>query len=80
MQVWKYPMMGMLHFQFNPRTAQELFIGPLLEGASCEDVIYPDGAHLMDFKDMRKLLYKMQRPAIATSVYLFLLNVIFFRH
>jgi hypothetical protein len=47
---------------------KELFIDPLPEGASREGALYPDGAHLTDLKEVRGLLYKMQRPAIAPSV------------
>ena len=64
-------MTGALHFQVHPCAAQELFIDPLPEGASREDALYPDGAHLTDLKEMRDLLYKMQRPAIAPSVCFF---------
>jgi hypothetical protein len=48
---------------------QELFIDPLLEGASCDGAVYADdGARLTDLKEVRDLLYKMQRPAIAPNV------------
>jgi len=30
--------------------------------------MYPDGAHLTDLKEVRDLLYKMQRPAISPEV------------
>ena len=50
---------------------KELFIDPLPEGASREGALYPDGAHLTDLKEVRGLLYKMQRPAIAPPVSLF---------
>jgi len=47
---------------------KELFVDPLPEGAVREGALYPDGAHLTDLKEVRGLLYKMQRPAIAPSV------------
>jgi hypothetical protein len=59
---------GALHFQVHPCAAQELLIDPLPEGASREGALYPDGAHITDLKEVRDLLYKMQRPAIAPSV------------
>jgi hypothetical protein len=65
---------GALHFQVHPCAAQELFIDPLPEGASREGALYPDGAHLTDVKEVRDLLYKMQRPAIAPSVCLLFLS------
>jgi hypothetical protein len=40
----------------------------LPEGASRESVPYPDGAHIKDPKEVRDILYKMQRPGIAPSV------------
>ena len=61
-------MTGALHFQVNACAAQELLIDPLPEGKSREGALYPDGAHIKDVKEMRDLLYKMQRPAIAPSV------------
>ncbi|KAH9059875.1 hypothetical protein EDB87DRAFT_1618910 [Lactarius vividus] len=65
---WKNPVTGALHFQVHPCAAQELFIDPLPEGVSREGALYPDGAHLTDLKEMRDLLYRMQRPAIAPTL------------
>ena len=65
-------MTGALHFQVHPCAVQELFIDALPEGASRDGALYPDGAHLTDLKEVRDLLYKMQRPAIAPSVCSFL--------
>jgi len=60
---------GALHFQVHPCAVQKLFVDPLPDGASRDDsTLYPDGAHLTDLKEVRDLLYKMQRPAIAPSV------------
>jgi hypothetical protein len=59
---------GALHFQVNACAAQELLIDPLPEGASREGALYSDGAHIKHLKEVRDLLYKMQRPAIAPSV------------
>jgi hypothetical protein len=67
---------GALHFQVHPCGAQELLVDPLPEGASREGALYPDGAHIKDLKEVRDLLYKMQRPAIAPSVRLLLLTFI----
>lgn len=61
-------MTGALHFQVHPCAAQELLIDRLPEGASREGSLYPDGAHITDLKEVRDLLYKMQRPAIAPTV------------
>jgi alpha-ketoglutarate-dependent taurine dioxygenase len=65
---WKNPVTGALHFQVHPCAAQELLVDALPEGASREGALYPDGAHLTDLKEVRDLLYKMQRPAIAPSL------------
>ena len=61
-------MTGALHFQVHPCAAHELLISPLPEGATREGALYPDGAYITDLKQVRDLLYKMQRPAIAPSV------------
>jgi hypothetical protein len=55
----------------HPCAVHELLVDPLPEGASRDGALYPDGAHLTDLKEVRDLLYKMQRPAIAPSVSFF---------
>ncbi|KAG6860341.1 hypothetical protein C0995_012454 [Termitomyces sp. Mi166 len=62
---WKNPVTGHLHFQVHPCGVAELFVHPLPDSAEREGALYPDGAHLTDLKEVRDLLYKMQRPAIA---------------
>lgn len=47
---------------------KELFIDPLPEGSDREGALYPDGEHITDLKQVRDILYKMQRPAIAPPV------------
>ncbi|KAJ3766451.1 taurine catabolism dioxygenase [Lentinula raphanica] len=66
--VWKNPVTGNLHFQVHPCGAAELIVDPLPAGASKEGALYPDGAHITDLKEVRDLLYKMQRPAIAPKL------------
>ncbi|KAJ4470884.1 taurine catabolism dioxygenase [Lentinula aciculospora] len=66
--VWKNPVTGNLHFQVHPCGAAELIVDPLPTGASREGALYPDGAHITDLKEVRDLLYKMQRPAIAPNL------------
>ena len=61
-------MTGELHFQVHPCGVKEFFIDPLPAGVKREGALYPDGAHLTDLKEVRDLLYKMQRPAIAPPV------------
>ncbi|KAF9235131.1 taurine catabolism dioxygenase [Melanogaster broomeanus] len=63
--LWKNPVTGDLHFQVHPCGAQELLVAALPEGAKREGALYPDGAHIKDTGEVRALLYKMQRPAIA---------------
>lgn len=46
----------------------ELLVDPLPAGTKREGAIYPDGGHVTDLKEVRELLYKMQRPAIAPNV------------
>ncbi|KAK0185142.1 hypothetical protein F5146DRAFT_1114050 [Armillaria mellea] len=58
--LWKNPV--------HPCGAAELLVDPVPAGKSKEGALYPDGAHLMDLKEVRGLLYKMQRPAIAPKL------------
>lgn len=67
-KAWKNPVTGNLHFQVHPCGVKELFIDPLPEGSDREGALYPDGGHITDLKQVRDILYKMQRPAIAPSV------------
>ena len=57
-----------LVFLVTPFAAQELLVDPLPEGTSCNSILYPNGACIMDLKEVCDLLYKMQRPAIAPNV------------
>ncbi|KAF7978014.1 hypothetical protein HWV62_1879 [Athelia sp. TMB] len=66
--LWKNPVTGALHFQVHPCGAAELIIAALPAGTAHEGALYPDGAHLTDLKEVREILYKMQRPAIAPSL------------
>ncbi|KAJ7052296.1 hypothetical protein C8F01DRAFT_1221996 [Mycena amicta] len=66
--LWKVPGSGDLAVQVHPCAVAELLISPLPENASQEGALYPDGAHLTDLKEVRELLYRMQRPAIAPSL------------
>ena len=70
-------MTGALHFQVHPCAVQELLIDPLPEGASRDGALYPDGTRLTDLKEVRDLLYKMQRPAIAPNVRFFIYTFLF---
>ncbi|KAG6335453.1 hypothetical protein ID866_3627 [Astraeus odoratus] len=63
--LWKNPVTGELHFQVHPCGVQELIIAPLPERAKRDGALYPDGAHLRDLNEVRSLLYRIQRPAIA---------------
>lgn len=67
-QLWKNPVTGNLHLQAHPCGVQALHIAPLPDGAAKEGALYPDGADLMDLKEVRELLYKLQRPGIAPEV------------
>ena len=67
-KVWKNPVTGGLHFEVHPCGAKEILVDPLPKGAKREGALYPDGAVISDLKEVRGLLYKMQRPAISPSV------------
>ncbi|KAJ7242655.1 Clavaminate synthase-like protein [Mycena rebaudengoi] len=63
--VWKTPTMGELSFQVHGCGAAEILIDPLPADAATKGALYPRGAHLMNLEEVRELIYKMQRPAIA---------------
>jgi hypothetical protein len=54
----------------HPCGVAELLVDPLPAGAKREGALYPDGAHIKDLKQVRDIIYKMQRPAIAPQVIL----------
>ncbi|KAH7886292.1 Clavaminate synthase-like protein [Phlebopus sp. FC_14] len=66
--LWKNPVTQELHFQVHPCGAQELIVASLPQGAKRDGALYPDGAHIKDLGEVRSLLYKMQRPAIAPQL------------
>jgi hypothetical protein len=67
--VWKNPVNGNLHYQVHPCAALALEIAPPPACAkTTEETLYPDGTILTDLKEVRDLLYKMQRPGIAPPV------------
>ncbi|XP_006453935.1 hypothetical protein AGABI2DRAFT_196515 [Agaricus bisporus var. bisporus H97] len=65
---WKNPVTGNLHFQVHPCGVKELYIDPLPQGTNRKGTLYPYGAHITDLKQVRELLYEMQRPAISPSL------------
>jgi hypothetical protein len=68
LQLWKNPLTGKLHLEVHPCGAAEVIVAPLPKGASRDGALFPDGAHLTDLKEVRELLYKLQRPGIAPRV------------
>ena len=52
----------------HPLTITEMYIDPLKQGQGHEDALYPNGAHLTDLREIRDLVYKMQRPGIVPDV------------
>ncbi|BGP38842.1 hypothetical protein JCM10449v2_002780 [Rhodotorula kratochvilovae] len=63
---WKNPVTRELHLQVHPSALYELHIAPLPASAPrTPDTLYPDGAVLTDLKEVRELMYQMQRPGIA---------------
>ncbi|GAA5885227.1 hypothetical protein JCM16303_005964 [Sporobolomyces ruberrimus] len=67
--VWKNPVTQNLHFQCHPSGIQELIVDPLPEGIEATaETLYPEGAHLKDLKQVRDLVYSMQRPGIAPEL------------
>ncbi|KAG0703633.1 Clavaminate synthase-like protein [Suillus ampliporus] len=66
--LWKNPLTRNLHLQLAGTAVAEIFINALPEGAERSGCLYPDGAHLTDLKEIRQLLYKLQRPGIKPSL------------
>ncbi|KAI3619179.1 alpha-ketoglutarate dependent xanthine dioxygenase [Moniliophthora roreri] len=66
--VWKNPVTGNLHVQVHPCGVAELLVDPLPAGSKTEGALYPNGAHITDLKEVRDILYKIQRPAIAPKL------------
>ncbi|PPQ79361.1 hypothetical protein CVT25_002631 [Psilocybe cyanescens] len=66
--LWKNPSTGNLHLQVHPLVIMEIQIEPLPEGCRNEGALYPLGGTISDLKEIRELLYKMQRPGIAPSL------------
>ncbi|KAJ3076443.1 hypothetical protein HDU98_003307 [Podochytrium sp. JEL0797] len=61
--VWKNPTTNALHLQIHPSAVHELHIAP--STSPKPDDIYPAGAHVTDLKEVRDLVYALQRPGIA---------------
>ena len=53
-------------------------VDPLPKGAKREGALYPDGGVISDLKEVRDLLYTMQRPAISPSVSYLTSTLVFF--
>ncbi|KAF9011251.1 Clavaminate synthase-like protein [Cyathus striatus] len=66
--VWKNPVTGVLYLQIHPCAVREIHVAPLSEGVKREGALYSGGAHITDLKEVRELVYKMQRPGIAPSL------------
>lgn len=67
-QLWKNPVTGALHLQVHPSAVSALKIAPIPSGSSkITSAPYPNGATLTDLKEVRDLIYRLQRPAIAPS-------------
>ncbi|KAK4050130.1 hypothetical protein OIV83_003701 [Microbotryomycetes sp. JL201] len=67
--LWKNPQTGGLHFQVHPSGVHSLLVEPVPEGVERRaSTLWPDGVHLTDLKQVRELLYKMQRPGIDPAL------------
>ncbi|KAF8195049.1 alpha-ketoglutarate dependent xanthine dioxygenase [Pholiota molesta] len=66
--LWKNPMTGELHLQVHPCAIQEIHIEPMPEGCETEDALYPKGGKMTNLKEIRDLIYKIQRPGIAPNL------------
>ncbi|KAL0952016.1 hypothetical protein HGRIS_008665 [Hohenbuehelia grisea] len=65
---WKNPVTGELHLQLHPCGVKELHIEPVPDASRRDEALYPDGAHLTDLEEVRRICYKWQRPGIAPNL------------
>jgi alpha-ketoglutarate-dependent taurine dioxygenase len=67
-QLWKNPETGALHFQVHPSAIREIIIEPIPSSSKqSSNALYPQGAHLKEIKEVRDLVYNLQRPSIAPA-------------
>ncbi|TEB38554.1 Clavaminate synthase-like protein [Coprinellus micaceus] len=67
--LWKNPVTGSLHLQVHPMTITDIFVDPLPPSMVAEvQALYPEGGHINDLQDIRKILSEMQRPGIAPQL------------
>ncbi|KAK0209283.1 Clavaminate synthase-like protein [Desarmillaria ectypa] len=66
--VWKNPVTRNLHLEVCSCAIMEIYIDPVPVKARREGVLYPNGAHITDLTEVRKLCYEMQRPGIAPKL------------
>ncbi|KAF4611409.1 hypothetical protein D9613_004314 [Agrocybe pediades] len=66
--LWKNPVTGALHLQVHPCAIMEIHVDPLPEGRDSAGALYPSGGKITDLKQIRELLYCMQRPGIDPSL------------
>ncbi|KAF9011249.1 Clavaminate synthase-like protein [Cyathus striatus] len=66
-KLWKNRGTGELHLQIHPCAISEILIDPL-PGRKSRGKLYPNGGHITDLKDVRDLVYRMQRPGISPSL------------
>ncbi|KAK4048613.1 hypothetical protein OIO90_005783 [Microbotryomycetes sp. JL221] len=67
--LWRNPVTNGLHFQVHPSGVESLIVDPVPQGVERRPgMLYPDGAHLTDLKQVRELLYSMQRPGIDPAL------------
>ncbi|ORX38065.1 hypothetical protein BD324DRAFT_624373 [Kockovaella imperatae] len=65
---WKNPVTGDLHVQVHPCGARKLHIERLPSGAQKSGALYPEGGVVEDLKEVRDILYRIQRPGIAPEL------------
>ncbi|KAH9486192.1 Alpha-ketoglutarate-dependent xanthine dioxygenase xanA [Psilocybe cubensis] len=65
---WKNPITGDLHLQVHPLLVMEIQVDPLPQGHHTESALYPFGGTISNLKEIRDLLYRMQRPGIAPNL------------
>ncbi|KDR85859.1 hypothetical protein GALMADRAFT_218928 [Galerina marginata CBS 339.88] len=66
--LWKNPVTGELLLQVHPCAIIEIQIDPLPQGRDNTNVPYPAGGRITDLKEIRELIYRMERLGIAPSL------------
>ncbi|KAF5332583.1 hypothetical protein D9611_005152 [Ephemerocybe angulata] len=66
--LWRNAKTGELHLQVHPMTITDIYVNALPAHITERKGRYPEGGHITDLKEVRDIMYEMQRPGIAPSL------------